>query len=99
MGVLGRLPSRALNLGVHFFHLRGLVLMLGVMFGLYLVWSCKEYIKRRLETELIRYQEPWQMVAALADDVAAEEARELNYAARKVSGSSAPAMTVLGPRI
>jgi len=48
--------------------------------GVYLVWSMKEYCKKRLEMELIRYQEPWQVVQALADDVAAEQAMEAKAA-------------------
>lgn len=47
-----------------------------IVAALYLVWSMREWAKRRLEAELIRYQEPWQMVQSLADDVAAEHALE-----------------------
>jgi len=55
--------------------------LLGVIAtGVYLVWSMKEYCKTRLEMELIRYQEPWQVVQALADDVAAEQAMEAKAA-------------------
>jgi len=47
------------------------------MFGLvagaaYLVWSMAEYTKRRTETELIRYQEPFQVIHQMADDIALE---------------------------
>eukprot|EP00927_Polykrikos_kofoidii_P057801 TRINITY_DN51993_c0_g1_i1.p1 TRINITY_DN51993_c0_g1~~TRINITY_DN51993_c0_g1_i1.p1 ORF type:complete len:224 (-),score=27.33 TRINITY_DN51993_c0_g1_i1:95-766(-) len=69
----------------------------GVMIATYLVWSHKDYIRKRLETELIRYQEPWQMVAAMADDVAAEEAREINLANPKVTGASMPAVLAQEP--
>jgi len=51
-----------------------------IVAGAYLVWSMKEYCKKRLEMELIRYQEPWQVVQALADDVAAEQAMEAKAA-------------------
>jgi len=51
-----------------------------IIAGAYLVWSMKEYCKTRLEMELIRYQEPWQVVQALADDVAAEQAMEAKAA-------------------
>mmetsp|Transcript_97956 Transcript_97956/g.297382 ORF Transcript_97956/g.297382 Transcript_97956/m.297382 type:complete len:223 (+) Transcript_97956:81-749(+) len=52
-----------------------LALIGAVVGSMYLVWSMKEYAKRRTETELIRYQEPWQMVQSLADEAAAEEAK------------------------
>lgn len=51
-----------------------------VLFAIYLVWSMKEFIQKRFETELIRYQEPWEMVASLADDVAQEEAKKIQAA-------------------
>lgn len=51
-----------------------LVLVGVVACSIYLVWSMSEYVKRRLETELIRYQEPWHMAAQLADDAATEAA-------------------------
>lgn len=55
-----------------------MLMVLGVISGaMYLVWSMKEYIQKRVETELIRYQEPWQMVASLADDIAAEQAKQV----------------------
>mmetsp|Transcript_29273 Transcript_29273/g.62212 ORF Transcript_29273/g.62212 Transcript_29273/m.62212 type:complete len:229 (-) Transcript_29273:57-743(-) len=54
-----------------------LVLIGGILGAIYLVWSMQEYIKNRLETELIRYQEPWQVVSSLADDVAAEHAQAI----------------------
>jgi len=64
--------------------------LVGVMllvFALYLIWSKRDWIRKRFETDLIRYQEPWQMVASLADDVAAEEARELAMANPRISGA------------
>eukprot|EP00419_Tripos_fusus_P024506 CAMPEP_0172715818 /NCGR_PEP_ID=MMETSP1074-20121228/67765_1 /TAXON_ID=2916 /ORGANISM="Ceratium fusus, Strain PA161109" /LENGTH=306 /DNA_ID=CAMNT_0013540437 /DNA_START=95 /DNA_END=1015 /DNA_ORIENTATION=- len=57
-----------------------LALLGAIAAGVYLVWSMKEYCKKRLEMELIRYQEPWQVVQALADDVAAEQAMEAKAA-------------------
>jgi len=55
----------------------GLILLGLNLVTLYLAWSAKVYIRERLETELIRYAEPWRMVNALSEDIAAEEAREL----------------------
>mmetsp|Transcript_148148 Transcript_148148/g.369360 ORF Transcript_148148/g.369360 Transcript_148148/m.369360 type:complete len:231 (-) Transcript_148148:136-828(-) len=57
----------------------------GVVAAIYLAWSMKVYIRNRTETELLRYQEPWQMVQSLADDAAAEQAR----AAEQLSGAYA----------
>lgn len=57
----------------------------GVMTAIYLAWSMKVYIRTRTETELLRYQEPWQMVQSLADDAAAEQAS----AAARLSGAYA----------
>eukprot|EP00929_Paragymnodinium_shiwhaense_P013161 TRINITY_DN121020_c0_g1_i1.p1 TRINITY_DN121020_c0_g1~~TRINITY_DN121020_c0_g1_i1.p1 ORF type:complete len:227 (-),score=33.19 TRINITY_DN121020_c0_g1_i1:35-715(-) len=61
-----------------------------VLCAVYLVWSMKEFIRTRFETELIRYQEPWEMVAALADDVAAERAREIKAAHPQVGEAAMP---------
>merc|ERR1711908_170654 len=63
---------------------------MGIFFALYLVWSKIDYSKKRLEMDLIRYQEPWQMVASLADDVAEEEAREIAMSNPKVTGAAMP---------
>jgi len=73
-----------------------LVGVLFVIFALYLIWSKRDWIQKRFETDLIRYQEPWQMVASLADDVAAEEARELTMANPKISGAVMPAVAIPG---
>lgn len=67
------------------------IMCLAILFALYLVWSKIDYCRKRLEMDLVRYQEPWQMVAALADDVAAEEARELAMSNPKVTGAAMPA--------
>merc|ERR1719482_1520327 len=61
-----------------------------VMLGVYLVWSMKDFIQKRAETELIRYQEPWEMVASLADDVAQEQAQKIRAANRQVDGAAVP---------
>lgn len=53
-----------------------LVLLLGTATAIYLVWSLKDYIQRRLETELVRYMEPWDVLRRLADEVAEEEAAQ-----------------------
>ncbi len=34
-----------------------------------------------MSTELLRYQEPWEAVAALADDAAENEAKERDFTA------------------
>merc|ERR1719221_1523545 len=60
-------------------------LIFGILLAIYLAWSMKAYIRARTETELLRYQEPWQMVQTLADDAAAEQAR----AAAQLSGAYA----------
>lgn len=64
------------------------IFILCICFGLYLVWSMKDYIAQRLETELIRYQEPWALAAQLADDTAAAaalQAKQLSQAAAENS--------------
>eukprot|EP00928_Gymnodinium_smaydae_P054507 TRINITY_DN38261_c0_g1_i1.p1 TRINITY_DN38261_c0_g1~~TRINITY_DN38261_c0_g1_i1.p1 ORF type:complete len:223 (+),score=45.05 TRINITY_DN38261_c0_g1_i1:80-748(+) len=67
------------------------VMLLLDFYAIYLVWSKREYVRERQETELIRYAEPWQMVASLADDVAAEQAREIRAVNPKVTGAAMPA--------
>jgi hypothetical protein len=53
----------------------GMAALVGVFVAaIYLVWSMKVYIKNRHETELLRYQEPWQTVQAFAEDMAQEQA-------------------------
>jgi len=49
-------------------------------FAVYLVWSMKEFIRVRQETELIRYQEPWQVVQSLADEQAVLQANMMKEA-------------------
>lgn len=46
----------------------------------YLVWSMAEYIRKRTETELLRYREPYQMIQTLADDIAMEQAADMQSA-------------------
>jgi len=59
-----------------------MLVLVGVIGGsIYLVWSMLEYVRSRLMTELLRYQEPWQNLAALADDAAENEAKERQFAA------------------
>jgi len=54
-----------------------MLVLVGVVAGsIYLVWSMLQYVNQRLLTELLRYQEPWENVAALADDWAAIEAKD-----------------------
>lgn len=52
----------------------------GVAFAVYLVWSMKEFIRVRQETELIRYQEPWQVVQSMADEQAIMQANMMKEA-------------------
>jgi len=54
-----------------------MLVLVGVVAGsIYLVWSMLQYVKNRLLTELLRYQEPWENAAALADDWATIEAKD-----------------------
>lgn len=55
-----------------------LVLIVALCAGTYIVGMLRDYTRKRLELELIRYQEPWQMVRSLADDAAEEEAKALS---------------------
>jgi hypothetical protein len=52
----------------------------GAAFAIYLVWSMKEFIRVRQETELIRYQEPWQVVQSMADEQAIMQANMMKEA-------------------
>jgi hypothetical protein len=53
-----------------------MLVLIGIVCGaIYLVWSMLQYTRERLQTELLRYQEPWQAIASLADDAAEEEAK------------------------
>jgi len=61
-----------------------MLVLVGIVAGaIYLVWSMLEYVKKRLYTELIRYQEPWEAVVSLADDAAENEAKERRFIAMK----------------
>jgi len=71
-----------------------IALACGVIAAIYLAWSMKVYIRTRTETELLRYQEPWQMAQTLADDAAAEQA----CAAAQLNGAYA-AMGQLGGKV
>jgi len=52
-----------------------MLMLVGIVsVAMYVVWSMKEYVNQRQKTELLRYQEPWQTVAALADEMAEGEA-------------------------
>lgn len=54
-----------------------MLVLVGIVAGaIYLVWSMLQYVKTRLLNELLRYQEPWECVAALSDDMAAQEAKD-----------------------
>lgn len=58
-----------------------LLVVIGLVAGsAYLVWSMAEYARKRMETELIRYQEPFQAVQTLADDIAMEQAAGMQAA-------------------
>mmetsp|Transcript_11061 Transcript_11061/g.18284 ORF Transcript_11061/g.18284 Transcript_11061/m.18284 type:complete len:241 (-) Transcript_11061:41-763(-) len=57
-----------------------MLVLFGVVLGcIYLVWSMMEYVKNRHAAELLRYQEPWEAVAMLADDAAEDLAKERLY--------------------
>lgn len=59
-----------------------MLVLVGLVAGaIYLVWSMLEYVKSRLLTELLRYQEPWESAVALADDAAEAEAKEHRFTA------------------
>jgi len=59
-----------------------MLVLVGIVAGaVYLVWSMAEYVKSRLLVELLRYQEPWEAVASLADDAAENEAKERRFTA------------------
>lgn len=59
-----------------------MLVLVGVVAGaIYLVWSMLEYVRSRVQTELLRYQEPWQAAAALADDAAENVAKERQFSA------------------
>mmetsp|Transcript_21858 Transcript_21858/g.75149 ORF Transcript_21858/g.75149 Transcript_21858/m.75149 type:complete len:246 (+) Transcript_21858:61-798(+) len=62
-------------------------LMGAVISAIYLAWSMKVYIRSRTETELLRYQEPWQLAQSLADDAAAEQARAAKQLHSKLMAS------------
>eukprot|EP00405_Crypthecodinium_cohnii_P059509 CAMPEP_0206635392 /NCGR_PEP_ID=MMETSP0325_2-20121206/70540_1 /ASSEMBLY_ACC=CAM_ASM_000347 /TAXON_ID=2866 /ORGANISM="Crypthecodinium cohnii, Strain Seligo" /LENGTH=200 /DNA_ID=CAMNT_0054161231 /DNA_START=177 /DNA_END=774 /DNA_ORIENTATION=- len=49
----------------------------------YIAWSMKAYIRSRTETELLRYQEPWQVAQVLAQDLAQEKARLMEEASKR----------------
>mmetsp|Transcript_64875 Transcript_64875/g.140769 ORF Transcript_64875/g.140769 Transcript_64875/m.140769 type:complete len:212 (+) Transcript_64875:195-830(+) len=53
----------------------------------YIAWSMKAYIRSRTETELLRYQEPWQVAQVLAQDLAQEKARLMEEASKRSMGS------------
>lgn len=77
-----------------------MLVLVGVIGGaIYLVWSMLEYVRSRLMTELLRYQEPWQNLAALADDAAENEAKERQFAAvqQKRVGAWAPSNMFYDP--
>jgi hypothetical protein len=46
------------------------MLLLTILTVIYIVWSMQQYIRKRAETELIRYQEPWHMATLMADEAA-----------------------------
>lgn len=53
-----------------------LCLLAVVGFAGFIVWSMIEYVKQRCETELLRYQEPWNCAAQLAEDCNMEHSRK-----------------------
>mmetsp|Transcript_32774 Transcript_32774/g.59917 ORF Transcript_32774/g.59917 Transcript_32774/m.59917 type:complete len:240 (+) Transcript_32774:102-821(+) len=59
------------------------------IFAIYITWSMAKYVKLRLESELLHYQEPWAAAAQLADDLAAEESRQRSSMGSLVPGVAA----------
>eukprot|EP00931_Biecheleriopsis_adriatica_P106909 TRINITY_DN8126_c0_g1_i2.p1 TRINITY_DN8126_c0_g1~~TRINITY_DN8126_c0_g1_i2.p1 ORF type:complete len:220 (+),score=41.53 TRINITY_DN8126_c0_g1_i2:106-765(+) len=66
------------------------LVLLSISVAIYLVWSLNENIKRRLETDLFRYQEPLQLQAQLAEEATAEAARQAKAAAAKAHRMAVP---------
>lgn len=64
----------------------GLCIMLVQIGFIYLVSWMKDYLRQREETELIRYQEPFETAARLADDAAAAAAMNIKKAVDEASG-------------
>merc|ERR1719188_2673383 len=57
-----------------------LLFVLAVVSSIYYVWSMIQYIKSRAETELFRYQEPFQAIQSHADEMAMEQATQAQAA-------------------
>eukprot|EP00747_Dinoflagellata_sp_TGD_P166356 gnl/TRDRNA2_/TRDRNA2_189030_c0_seq1.p1 gnl/TRDRNA2_/TRDRNA2_189030_c0~~gnl/TRDRNA2_/TRDRNA2_189030_c0_seq1.p1 ORF type:complete len:221 (+),score=29.36 gnl/TRDRNA2_/TRDRNA2_189030_c0_seq1:88-750(+) len=58
------------------FLLVGMFLLLVIIVGaVYLVWSMREYLKQRMEAELMSSLEPWQRLMQHTQDCAAEDQR------------------------
>eukprot|EP00442_Polarella_glacialis_P029987 CAMPEP_0115118522 /NCGR_PEP_ID=MMETSP0227-20121206/44542_1 /TAXON_ID=89957 /ORGANISM="Polarella glacialis, Strain CCMP 1383" /LENGTH=210 /DNA_ID=CAMNT_0002519809 /DNA_START=64 /DNA_END=696 /DNA_ORIENTATION=- len=50
------------------------IFMIIICIAIYMVWSMQEQIKKRLETDLFKYQEPYLLQQELADEAAAQAA-------------------------
>lgn len=74
-----------------------IMLLLAWLLAIYLVWSTKDWLEKRLETELLRYTDQWQITAELADDCAAEMANELRWGKGAVYNASIPAAQIPRP--
>lgn len=81
-----------------------LVILIFICVAIYLVWSMNENIRRRIETDLFRYQEPLQLQAQLAHEAEQYTAMQERQAAElahsmKIPGAMwAPAPVGYGSR-
>ncbi|CAE7446431.1 rab1D [Symbiodinium natans] len=66
------------------------VFLLSMSTAMYFVWSLSENFKRRLETDLFRYQEPLQLKAQMGEEAAAQAARDARAAAAAAHQMSVP---------
>jgi len=66
------------------------VALMLICVAIYMVWSLNEQLKRRLETDLFRYQEPLALQAQLADEAAAQAAEEAKAAAKAAHRMAVP---------
>ncbi|CAK0825885.1 unnamed protein product [Prorocentrum cordatum] len=73
------------------------VALAAVIFTAYLASCMKEHIRSRNQTELIRYQEPWQAIQTLADDVGAGQAAMTRDARSQAYGSAGTAYAPAAP--
>lgn len=66
------------------------VIVVAYVCAMFLVWSMREYIKQRAETELFRYQEQWGLAALIADEKAQEAAIAAEQQVKRTIPSRVP---------